>query len=106
MRHRYRFHWPWYHAKKVSRADRQRFVRLRDSHDLTWFHTVVPADSLRQYRFPNSVVDLDDLNQIKFALKYKTETSLRGRIADKILTYNIRHFQRVCSQSDIVISTP
>ncbi len=110
MRHRYRFHWPWYHGEKVSHADRQRFVRLRDSHDLTWFHTVLPADSLTQYRFGNSIVDLDDLNQVKFALKYKTETSPRGRIADKILTYKWRRWESkafkrfdyiaVCSEDD------
>ena len=109
-RNRYKQHWPWFHSDKVTKADENKFHALRKQYDLVWFHTLTPADSFRQLRFEKSILDMDDLNHIKFSLKYRTEKSLRGKIADKLLVYKWRRwelkaFERfdwiaVCSRKD------
>lgn len=109
-RHRFKFHWPWYHSDKVSKTDERRFHDLRNKFDLIWFHTVAPADAFRQRCFSKSVMDLDDLNHIKFALMHRTETSIRDKIATKILFYKWHRWEfkarrrfsiiTVCSQND------
>lgn len=45
----------------VSDADRRGFQELLGQHDLVWVHTVRPANWLRIWKWPNSVLDVDDL---------------------------------------------
>ncbi len=109
-RYRFKFHWPWYHSNKVSHGDRKRFAELCNEHDVVWFHTLAPADSFGQYRFANSVIDLDDLNHVKFSQRVEMERALRARIAAQILAYKWRRWEmraldrftlvNVCSEED------
>ncbi|HEV57678.1 MAG TPA: glycosyltransferase [Phycisphaerales bacterium] len=110
LRHKVQFHWPWYHAAPVARSDKARFARLHREHDLTWFHTLAPADSLGLRRPEHAVVDLDDLNHVKYRLKLAADASLRLRTADRILAYKWSRWERraldrfdavaVCSRED------
>ncbi|MBN1816722.1 MAG: glycosyltransferase family 4 protein [Sedimentisphaerales bacterium] len=109
-RHRFQFHWPWYHAPAVSKSDLKRFHQLVKDHDLIWFHTLDPADSLRYKGFRNSLVDLDDLNQVKYRLKLSIDKTLRLKIADYLLIYKWKRWEKnaihrfgkivVCSDED------
>jgi len=46
---------------EVSEADRTRLQELIQQHDLVWIHTVRTAHWFRIYRWPHSVLDLDDI---------------------------------------------
>lgn len=107
---KFKFHWPWYHTHKVSRSDRERFFDLMKKHDLVWFHTLAAADAFGRYRYDNSLVDMDDLAQIKYALKLKTADNLREKIACRCLMYKWARWEKrvldrfkiaaVCSRQD------
>jgi glycosyltransferase involved in cell wall biosynthesis len=110
LRHKFKFHWPWYHADKVSVGDRNRFFKLCDEHDVTWFHTLAAVDVFGRYRFSKSVMDLDDLNEVKFRLKSSNDKGLRLWAANRLLIYKwarrekkaLRRFDQlaVCSEED------
>ena len=107
---KFNFHWPWYHADKVSCSDREHFFNLLKKHDLVWFHTLPAADAFGRYRYDNSLIDIDDLAQIKYALKLKTATNLREKIASRCLMYKWTRWEKhvlnrfkiaaVCSRQD------
>ncbi|MBN1124755.1 MAG: glycosyltransferase [Sedimentisphaerales bacterium] len=109
-RHWFQFHYPWHHSSSASRSDINRCNQILEDHDLVWFHTLDPADSLKFKDFRNSVVDLDDLNQVKYRLKLTVDKSLRLKIADHLLVYKwkrreqkaIQRFGKiiVCSEED------
>jgi polysaccharide biosynthesis protein PslH len=110
FRHKIAFHSPWHYGNCVSDPDQQRFVRLLQQFDLVWFHTLVSADAFRQYHYPHSVIDLDDLNQVKYAEMGRNLNTIRSRIAGALLTFKwrqrenraIHRFSKiaVCSEED------
>lgn len=110
LRHKIAFHCPWHYGDCVSSSDRRRFVQLMQQFDLVWFHTLASADAFRQNQYPHSVIDLDDLNQIKFAEMGRYLNTVRSRIAGAMLTFKWRkrenqaidRFSRiaVCSEAD------
>jgi len=103
LRHKFKFHWPWYHADKVSDCDRNRFFKLCDEQDVTWFHTLAAADVFGRYRFSKSVMDLDDLGQVKFEFMLQMATNIRAKLAARCLIYKWHRWeQRVldrCSEA-------
>ncbi len=110
IRHKFRFHCPWHHSPEMSTWDQNAFDELYGRHDLVWFHTLRAADALRQYQYDNSIIDLDDLNQVKFKLMGQTSKDMRGKIANFLLAYKWRRWEQkalqrfdhaiVCSQDD------
>jgi glycosyltransferase involved in cell wall biosynthesis len=113
LRHKIAFHCPWHYGDQVSSADQRRFVQLKDQFDLVWFHTLASADAFRQIHYPHSVIDLDDLNQIKFAEMGRFLKTARSRIAGTLLSFKwqrrenraINRFSivAVCSQEDRIL---
>jgi glycosyltransferase involved in cell wall biosynthesis len=113
FRHKIEFHCPWHYGDYVSHSDRRRFVRLLHQFDLVWFHTLGSADAFRQNHYPHSVIDLDDLNQIKFAEMGRYLNTARSRIAGTLLSFKwqrrenraIDRFSRVavCSEEDRIL---
>ena len=94
LHYKFNFHWPWHYADKVSRADRQRFEKLRREHDVVWFHTLPAADCFDLAKTRRSIMDLDDLNQQKFELMRRQADGLRSKAATKLLTYKWRRRER------------
>ena len=95
---------------KVSPADELTFRELHSSHDLVWFHTLLAGDCFTNRKFPNAVMDIDDINHIKLALGAKLEGTIKRKLLAKWLAYKWRlHESRVlerfsimtvCSQGD------
>jgi polysaccharide biosynthesis protein PslH len=111
--HKIAFHCPWHYGDRVSFEDQRRFVQLLQQFDLVWFHTLGSADAFRQNHYPHSVIDLDDLNQIKFAEMGRYLNTARSRIAGTLLSLKwqrreiraIDRFSRVavCSEEDRIL---
>ena len=103
-------HWPTYYGDKVKPADRERFLQLYEQHDIVWFHTLPAADCFGKLRFDRSVMDIDDLNHIKYRLRCRDVKPLRKKLANKLLELKWRRRERdvlkrftamaVCSEQD------
>ncbi len=88
LRTNFNFHWPWHYANKVSKSDRQLFAKLCRQHDVVWFHTLPAADCFGIDRLPKSVMDIDDLNHVKYQMRTEYyDTGLRQKIAHKFLVF-------------------
>jgi len=77
-------HRPLYCTNKVSDANRKRFLQLRSEHDVVWFNTLPVADYFKIHRFSQSIMDLDDLNQLKFGQKVKLDVGSKQKISSKL----------------------
>ena len=51
-------------------------------HDVVWIHTLEVADRIGLYQWPQGVLDLDDLNHVKFALSAKLSNSIGYKAAE------------------------
>jgi polysaccharide biosynthesis protein PslH len=65
---------------EVSEPDRAALQRLIQQHDVTWVHTIRTADWFRIYRWPHSVLDVDDLRSRSLRLAAETAESLITRL--------------------------
>ena len=79
--HKFKVHWPtWWVTHKICYENRQLFARLRREHDMVWFHSLNTADAFGQQWFPRSVMDIDDLNHVKYALWAKLRPTVRSKM--------------------------
>ena len=93
-----------------SPAQEAIFAQLRKKHDLLWFNTLRTADYFSCYPAHQSVVDMDDLNQLKYQLKSKHSTNFAEKLSDRISMLKWRWRERqavkrfslvtVCSAAD------
>jgi glycosyltransferase involved in cell wall biosynthesis len=83
---KYKHHWAAWCSDPVSMNDRKHFGQLAAEHDLVWFHSFYAADCLRKYRIPRSIMDMDDLNYIKYQLKADCAPEIRQRFSDKVVS--------------------
>lgn len=107
---KYKHHWAKWCSDPVSGADRNYFDRLLAEHDLVWFHSFYAPDCFREYRIPRSIIDIDDLNFMKYQWKAGCASSFRQRFSDQVVS---SHWKRremgvlerftlaaVCSEAD------
>jgi len=107
---KYKHHWAKWCSDPVSGADRNYFDRLLADHDLVWFHSFYAADCFREYRILRSIIDIDDLNFMKYQWKAGCACSFRQRFSDQVVS---SHWKRremgvlerftlaaVCSEAD------
>jgi polysaccharide biosynthesis protein PslH len=94
----------------IQEADREALLKLIDKHDLVWIHTLRLANECGIYKWPRTVLDIDDIP----SRRYQSQTQVDRTIARKLLNYRMvaiwqrrerRVAQRfevtvVCSQSD------
>lgn len=73
------------HRLKVARPDRERMQRLVAGHDLVWIHGLRIANSFGFFRWPHSVLDVDDLP----GDFHRTEMAQANGFGEKF-----RHFRR------------
>jgi polysaccharide biosynthesis protein PslH len=64
----------------VSEQDRAWLHQLAEQHDLVWFHTIRTANWFRTFRWPNSVLDVDDLPSSQHASEVENASSLSARL--------------------------
>jgi glycosyltransferase involved in cell wall biosynthesis len=111
MLYKMKYHWPWFYGSPISNKDRERFFELCRQHDLLWFHTLTPADSIGRFRFENALLDLDDVNQIKHRQMGQASASWKQKTASALLAYKWRRREHkakdrfthlaVCSEEDL-----
>ena len=95
---------------QASPAQEAVFARLRRDHDVLWFHTLRSADYFNCQHVDQSVVDMDDLNQLKYQLKSKHSTGFATKLSNRISELEWRWRERrtlerfslvtVCSAAD------
>ena len=103
LRWKFSYHWPYTYAEKVRRGDRGKFGQLLKAHDLVWFHTATAADRLGIGRQRRSILDLDDLNQNKYEMKYRHSEGVRLKLAHRLLGYKWRRRERAAlKQYDVI----
>lgn len=108
--YKFKFHWPWFFAESISCRDRQLFLELCKKQGLVWMHTLTTADSVGTIPFRNTLVDLDDLNYLKYKLMQKTAATQKQKIAAGLLAYKWKKREQkaadqyswlaVCSEED------
>jgi len=110
VRRKYQMHWPTNIGDRLSREDIKRLEQLSREHDVVWFHTLSAANCFGNRRFDRSILDLDDLEHMKFALRAEIDATWRWRLSARVQSYkwrrleydSFRRFNRVvlCSRED------
>jgi polysaccharide biosynthesis protein PslH len=95
---------------EVSEPDRVALQELIRQHDLVWVHTIRTAHWFRIYRWPHSVLDVDDLPSRNYQSAAHSGSSLARRVADLRMAWLWRRRERtfekrfnvltVCSEED------
>ncbi|TMQ29443.1 MAG: glycosyltransferase [Nitrospirae bacterium] len=63
--------------------DRQAVLDLLEQHDLVWIYHIRPADLVRIYRWPRSVMDVDDIPSRFYQSSGQTAVSRMRRLRDR-----------------------
>jgi glycosyltransferase involved in cell wall biosynthesis len=66
----------------ISKKNGSLLTDAINEHDLIWIHTLEVADRTGIYRWPKSILDLDDLNHIKLLLSAKLQNGAKNKAAD------------------------
>jgi glycosyltransferase involved in cell wall biosynthesis len=66
----------------VSEPDRAALQELIEQHDLVWVHTIRTAHWFRMYRWPHSILDVDDLPSRTYKSAAQSGSSSARRLAD------------------------
>ena len=94
----------------VSEADRAGLEELIQQHDLVWVHTIRTAQWFRMYRWPHSVLDVDDLPSRQYQSAAYSGASSSRRLRDLRMSWIWRRREKmlparfdvlaVCSEED------
>lgn len=66
----------------VSESDRLALQELIQQHDLVWVHTIRTAHWFRMYRWPHSVLDVDDLPSRAYQSSAQLDSNPASRLAN------------------------
>ena len=94
----------------IASVDQQAVLDLASQHNAVWIHTIRTANTLGIYRWPHSVLDIDDIPSRYYRSAAVNETSLRRRVMDWRMSYIWSRREKrlgerfnvlmVCSESD------
>ena len=94
----------------VTLTERQAVLDLSNEHDVIWVHTIRTANVLGIYRWPNSVLDLDDIPSRLYESSARVITGVARRLLDRRMSLIWRRRERrlaerfnvltVCSEDD------
>jgi glycosyltransferase involved in cell wall biosynthesis len=94
----------------ISDSDRSGLQELIEQHDVIWVHTIRTAQWFRIYRWPHSVLDVDDLPSRPYQLAEQSKGSLVRRMLDLRMSWIWQRRERilperfdvlgVCSEED------
>jgi len=95
---------------EVSEPDRRALLELLQQHDLVWVHTIRTANWFRIYRWPHSVLDVDDLPSRTYRSAAESGARPVRRLLDLRMAWVWRRRERlfperfdvlaVCSEDD------
>ncbi len=98
------------HGTRISAADQQRFAAHAARADLVWFLKLRTANSLPHWRWPRSVMDLDDVPSLYARAARRSSPTLAGRLQATVHGWIYRRRERlllerftvlaVCSEDD------
>lgn len=94
----------------VSESDRGIMLKMIDDYDVVWVHTIRTANEFRIYRWPHTVLDMDDVQ----SRVYESRTKADSGIMRSLLNYRMSYIWRqresrlndrfdvigVCSEND------
>jgi glycosyltransferase involved in cell wall biosynthesis len=88
----------------IREADREILLKLIDDHDLVWVHTLRTANECRIYKWPHTVLDIDDIP----SRVYRSKTQIDSTIIRKLLDYRMvltwrRRERRVARRFDVTV---
>ena len=94
----------------VSEQDREQFEKLRQAHDLVWFRGANACSGFGKWKYPRSVLDIDDFEHAKKALQTEIIGSIKTRLLAKFAAWKLKRRERafvdrftilcVCSDND------
>src|ERR1700758_4962053 len=94
----------------VTDSDRAAVQQLLRQHDIIWIHGIETANALRITRWPNSILDIDDVPSRVYQSTAKSATSLGRRLLDLRMSWIWRRREKqlakrfdvigVCSDDD------
>lgn len=94
----------------IRDADREILLKVIDDHDLIWVHTLRTANECRIYKWPRTVLDIDDVPSRVYRSKTQIDSTIVRKLLDYRMAVNWRRRERrvarrfdatvVCSQSD------
>src|ERR1035437_788064 len=82
----------------VSEPDRKEMQELIQQHDLVWIHTIRTANWFRMYRWPHSVLDVDDLPSRREHSTAQSGGSLASRLLNLRRAWIWRRRERACQE--------
>ncbi|HOK95971.1 MAG TPA: glycosyltransferase family 4 protein [Anaerohalosphaeraceae bacterium] len=97
-------HWPFSHGIQADAAGQKLFAHLIETSDLVWFHTLGAAFPFSKQTLPcRSVMDLDDINHLKYTLRSRWDSNFRFRCSAQVQALKWkRHEYRAVKTYDIV----
>lgn len=103
LKRKWDMHWPFSYGLKADLSGRRLFAELAEKNDLVWFHTLGAAYPFGSGDLPKSVMDVDDLNQCKYDLRMRHDTSFRFRCSAAVQAFKWKQHERnALGQFDIV----
>jgi glycosyltransferase involved in cell wall biosynthesis len=70
------------HFSAVSEHDREIVLQVIQEYDVIWVHTVRTANDFRIYRWPRTVVDIDDIQSRFYVSSVKTNSGITRSLLD------------------------
>ncbi len=68
------------HYSKLSATDLNLFHRLRQRHDIIWIHTIKTANIFKIFKWPRSILDVDDIYSQQYLLRFKCSTKIKEKL--------------------------
>lgn len=89
----------------VNEPDRKGLQELIQQHDLVWVHTIRTAHWFRIYRWPHSVLDVDDLPSRTYQSRAQSGGSPVRRLIDLRMAWIRRRRERLFPERFSVLTT-
>ena len=107
---KWNMHNPFGRGFRASDDKQKLFQELVSRHDIVWFHTLGAAHPFKSWKFPKSVMDLDDLRNHFYDQYANTVDNFRFKCSAKVQAFKWRKHQNealekfdrviVCSEDD------
>lgn len=108
IRNRLRHEWdPKYLATDphtVSKTDRRTLLELIEQHDVIWVHTIKTANLFRIWRWPHSVLDVDDLPSRFYGFAAKSGRNPARRLLDFRMSWVWRRREHLLTERFDVVT--
>ena len=95
---------------EACESDREAMLRMIDEYDVIWVHTLRVANALQIFRWPHTVIDIDDIRSRFYASVAKSEAAIFKRVLSYRRSFLWRRRERllkkrfslisVCSEND------